>query len=1007
MNDLKQFILSFTIITITGIGFSACSDDNDNSTSSVGVLKDSILEGVEYRCGDNQSITNSDGQFTYIDGCEEIDFFIGGIKLGTVATNDINISNGTIVYPADLLSIDRNNTTNSSLVNTIQILQTLDDDNNPYNGIKITEDTRIALNDLSLDLSSDNITQSDLDEIATKIDKTLINRDYAISHYEDTLRKDINSTVRTVAPAPAIYSAENQPTNLDSTMVYISGASNTKIFVNGEDINKTIDDSNVAYVALDTSGGDGEITNIITLRDVDNQESDEFNAILIKDTVAPVLEIEDVTIDENSDENITVSASDSFPIKYSLGGVDANSFNIDPSTGIINFKNIPDYENKKSYSIDIIATDTAGNSSLKLMNISINHLNDEVPNVSPLDIFVEEGMITPINLGVIDLDQDENQTFVYTITGGEDAQFFSVNGNLSFNKYLTDQTPEDMNGDNIYKVNITINDGVNLSKDLPLSIKITPKNENAPIITSPLSIDIDEHFLGTVYTTTYTDADNMPQNFTFNIDGDDSIYFEIDHSTGIIKILTPLVYDEKQSYIFNLSVNDGVNTTTKQITINLTRVFVNSTPVISKFDSDTLRVAKGEKTTFNYSVSDENENQSLTCSFDFNGDGITDNKVLNCTSGQIEYIFQTAGSYTPILNVSDGIDTISDTNLNLKIEDGYGTITGNIGDYFTDDDIYDATIKLLYNGQEYKTISADTNGYYSFDNVLSGDYQIIFDYSGYIEVDGSATVGSGISSTYQKVQMVPDGVEAGVLQCNIKNAVTGSSINGATVKIYSGFNTTSTLISTQNLSTSNFDTSLNAGYYTLVIQKDGYIDATYSISIGSNKTTFKDLIISPTIGDSEIRVVLSWGYSPSDLDSHMTKVKDGINIYHLYYGNHSVSEGSLDTDDTSSYGPETITLRNMDVSENTEYHYYVHNYSGYTADGLSNSNAKVEIYYGNQTYTAYIPSGYGHSWKVFDINNGQISICHDDCILDTSYYYRNIDKFGNNELDIFNNLPTK
>jgi len=144
------------------------------------------------------------------------------------------------------------------------------------------------------------------------------------------------------------------------------------------------------------------------------------------------------------------------------------------------------------------------------------------------------------------------------------------------------------------------------------------------------------------------------------------------------------------------------------------------------------------------------------------------------------------------------------------------------------------------------------------------------------------------------------------------------------------------------------------------------------------------------------------GYSPSDLDSHMTKVKNGYSIYHIYYGNKSVSEGTLDTDDMSSYGPETITLNNMEISEDTQYHYYVYNYSGYSSSGLSDSNAKVEIYYGNQTYTAYVPSGSGHSWKVFDINDGQISICQTNCIQDPSDYYRSISR-----LDIFDNLPSK
>ncbi len=1001
--DIKKILLSFATMCTVGFTFSGCgSSDGDTASYLTGTLKDSMLQGIEYNCDGNIGLTNLQGEFNYLDNCVEINFSIGSVKLGTIATSDINKSGDMTLYPADLLGIDRNDTTNATLANMIQILQTLDEDNNPYNGIFINQETRDKLENISLDLTDSNLSVDDLNEIPSLFNKDIVNRDYAISHYEDTLRNDLNLTVRTVSPAPAVYSVSYDPINTDSKLVSISGSSGTKIFINGIDINQTIDNTNIAYVNLDTSGGDGEISNIIILKDILGQESDEFNAILIKDTVSPILEIEDISIDENIDKNISISATDSYPIHYSISGIDNTYFTINELTGLINFKNIPDYETKKNYTIDITATDLAGNYETKTMKVSINHINDEIPTIGETNVYVEEGSLDPININVVDLDIDENQTFTYTIVGGDDAQYFTANNNLFFNQSLFDQTPMDSNEDNIYNVNVKITDGINESNEISLSIQITPKNENAPIITSPLSIEIDENFTGLVYKTTYSDLDNIPQTFTFSIDGTDAHYFDIDSITGEIKLPVALDYDLKEDYVFNLSVNDGVHITTVPIVIKLTRVFVNSEPVISNLSVDNLRVAKDENVTFNYLVSDENEDQSLTCSFDFNGDGIIDDTVLNCTSGTISYLFTTSGDYTPIFKVSDGIVSVSNDNIDLKIEDGYGTITGNVGDYFTETDLSDVIIKLLYNNEEYKTLVVDENGYYSFDNILSGNYEIIFDYNGYIPVVGDAIIEDGVSSTYQKVQMVPDGIEKGELNCNIKDAVTGYSLSNTSVKIYDGFNSTSTLISTQNLTSSSFSLELDPGYYTVVVSKDGYIDTTYSVSIGSEKTTTKDLVISPIIGDGEIRVVLSWGLTPYDLDSHMTKVKDNLNIYHISYANKIVSEGSLDTDDLYSYGPETITLNNMDRSLNTQYHYYVYNYSRNSLTGLSNSSAKVDIYYGNQTYTVYVPSGEGYYWKVFDINDGQIEICHTGCIEYTSDYYRN-----KNNLDIFDNLPSK
>ena len=1002
MTNIKKTSLSLAVISILGISFTGCGDDGDSVVTKTGTFKDSLVHGIEYSCGSTVGITNMSGHFNYTSECDEVNLFIGGVNFGSVSTDVISDYDDT-VYPVDLLNVDRNNTTNTSLVNMIRVFQTLDDDNNPYNGIEISEETRIALENVSIDLASPDTTLSDLEYIANAAGKILIDSDYAIAHYEDTLRNDLNLTVRTVPPAPAVYDTVQTPTNSDITQVTINGVSGSSIFINGEDINQTIDNSNSASITLDTSGGDGEIANIVTLKDILNQESDEFNAVLIKDTISPVLEIEDLTIDENSDENITITATDIHGINYTISGSDAEKFNIDSSTGILSFKDKPDYEFKETYSLNVLATDTAGNSDTKALNISINHLNDEIPNIPSTDIYVEEGTIDPIQLGTIDLDKDEEQTLTYTITGGEDAEYFIANTAISFTELLDDQNPQDANHDNIYKINIKVSDGINESEEKALNITVTPKNENAPIITSASTVEIDENFIGVIYSTTYTDGDDMPQNFIFSIDGEDANYFSI-NNTGEISILESLDYDTQNSYSLSLYVNDGVNTTTKALTVNLTRVFVNSAPTISNLSATSLRVAAGESSTFNYSVSDENEDQSLTCTFDFNGDGTVDDTVFNCTNGTVTYTFPISGNFTPLFNVTDGTETVSSSDLAVMIEDGYGSIQGNISDYFTGSDLYNAIIKLMYNGELYSEISADLNGYYTFPNILSGDYEIVFDYNGYILATGSASVDVETTSTYQKVEMVPDGVEAGTFTGNIKDAVSGSVISNSTVKIYSGFNSTSTLISTNTLSGSNFDYELDPGYYTIVVQKNDYIDAMYTISVGSDRTTNKDLIISPTIGEGEIRVVLSWGASPSDLDSHMTKVKNDSNVYHIYYGDSSSSEGSLDTDDTSSYGPETITLNNMEIASGVDYYYYVHNYSGYPS--FSNSNAKVEIYYGNQTYTAYVPSGSGDSWKVFDINNGQISICQTDCISDTNDYYRTLNRTSN-ELDIFNNLPAK
>ena len=68
-----------------------------------------------------------------------------------------------------------------------------------------------------------------------------------------------------------------------------------------------------------------------------------------------------------------------------------------------------------------------------------------------------------------------------------------------------------------------------------------------------------------------------------------------------------------------------------------------------------------------------------------------------------------------------------------------------------------------------------------------------------------------------------------------------------------------------------------------------------------------DSVLTETLDDDEYRVILTWGSSPSDLDSHL----EGPG-YHVFYSNKTGKNAELDVDDTTSYGPETVTFRAED-----------------------------------------------------------------------------------------------
>jgi len=106
------------------------------------------------------------------------------------------------------------------------------------------------------------------------------------------------------------------------------------------------------------------------------------------------------------------------------------------------------------------------------------------------------------------------------------------------------------------------------------------------------------------------------------------------------------------------------------------------------------------------------------------------------------------------------------------------------------------------------------------------------------------------------------------------------------------------------------------------------------------------------------------------------QLKPKTGLYIAY--NKSIAEANLDLDDTTSYGPETVTISGVDT--NAVYTYYVHNYSGGPDDVLANSTAKVDVYSGGTARTFYVPNEDGLYWRVFEIVDGLVVPCTENCV---------------------------
>jgi Carboxypeptidase regulatory-like domain len=111
---------------------------------------------------------------------------------------------------------------------------------------------------------------------------------------------------------------------------------------------------------------------------------------------------------------------------------------------------------------------------------------------------------------------------------------------------------------------------------------------------------------------------------------------------------------------------------------------------------------------------------------------------------------------------------------------------------------------------------------------------------------------------------------------------------------------------------------------------------------------------------------LTWGASPSDIDSHL-RTPDGSHVYYGSKGSLAATPfSSLDVDDVTGFGPEVTTIRRPRVGI---YRFYLHNFSQTFSPGMTGSPTRVELNYVGRTVVFSPPPGEGSAlyWHLFDL----------------------------------------
>lgn len=160
---------------------------------------------------------------------------------------------------------------------------------------------------------------------------------------------------------------------------------------------------------------------------------------------------------------------------------------------------------------------------------------------------------------------------------------------------------------------------------------------------------------------------------------------------------------------------------------------------------------------------------------------------------------------------------------------------------------------------------------------------------------------------------------------------------------------------------------LAIGVYTLRAAMAGYVAVTQKVTILPRQTLIQNIALSPNLAEGVMRLVLTWGAQPTDIDALLWLPESHKYLVFYNQPGNCLADlfACLDLDDRDGYGPETITIRKRFTGT---YVYAVRNYSQEAP--LTTSGAYVRVYDASGMIADFgVPvSGSGRFWYLCDLD---------------------------------------
>lgn len=399
----KKIILSAYVASAIFM-FSGCNSSSETVPEATGTFIDAAVAGLSYTCSksNKSGVTDEEGKFTCNAG-DSVSFKLGAMEFGPVEVEDGMIVTPYILYPKN----------DTAAVNLAQLLQTLDNDNNPDNEIVLDPKQVEEIITDPLDVESSEF-EGDAQTLLQQAGLVLVGEQTAIEHLKDS---------DTEAPVVTLLGEETVTitANTANTSYIDAGATAHDVFEGAIDPKKSglVDTAaagtyTITYTATDKAGNSASKTRTVIVQEEP-----------VADTTPPI-----VTLQGEATVTIAVGAA------YSDAGATATD-NVDGTLTPVMSGSV-DTVKVGTYTIIWTATDVAGNVGTATRTVIVKEpvIEDTTPPQITLNgensitvymgtAFVDpgasaidevDGSVNVTTSGTVDTGKVGNYTITYTAT---------------------------------------------------------------------------------------------------------------------------------------------------------------------------------------------------------------------------------------------------------------------------------------------------------------------------------------------------------------------------------------------------------------------------------------------------------------------------------------------------------------------------------------------------------------------------------------------------------------